>query len=309
MADNILRSYGDNSRVEDVVLNALEYITASETNILSMLPKTTARDTIHSYSVDTYSMPTAAGQVAVEEAGDYSYRALTTPSRLTNIVQINSVPIKVSRTQQDIEHYHGRDELQRQLMKAIEEWGNYAEMDIIRGTLASGASGTTPKMAGIIQAASKSTNHTTHSSGTVFSASILSGLMKANWDNSNGMVATDLFVGSYLRNAIDDFTQKTNVVVNNVGVSNIVRTVSTFETAFGTLRVHKHRYMYISGDTTGKVLAIRPEKLAVAYLKKPYVDTDLARSGDYDPRAIVGKMTLEVKNQDSHWYADGFNIG
>lgn len=130
--------------------------------------------------------------------------------------------------------------------------------------------------------------------------------MKDNWDNSNGDVATDLFTGSFLRNAIDNFTQKSNVVVNSPGIREIVRTVTTYETAFGTLKIHKHRYIQQSSDATGRLLAINPMKLKIAFLKAPYIDTGLSRGGDYDPRAIVGKFTLETRNQDSNWFADGF---
>jgi hypothetical protein len=190
------------------------------------------------------------------------------------------------------------------------EWGNSAEFDLVRSTLVSGASGTVAKMSGIIEACSKSTNHTTHTSGTALVASILDGLMQNQWTNSNGNVATDLFVGAYLRSVIDGFTQKTNVVVNAPGISSIVRTVSTYETAFGTVSIHKHRYIQVSGtDATGRVLAIRPEKLKVAFLKKPFVDKDLARSGDYDFYSVVGKMTLEVHDQNSAFFADGFYNG
>ncbi|MCR4285822.1 MAG: DUF5309 domain-containing protein, partial [Candidatus Kaiserbacteria bacterium] len=139
-----------------------------------------------------------------------------------------------------------------------------------------------------------------------FSASILDGLMKANWDSSNGEVSTDLFVGSFLRSAIDGFTAKSNVVVNNPGgATAIVKTVMTYETAFGTLRVHKHRYVQQSSDATGRILAINPSKLKVAYLAKPFIKK-LAESGDYSNEAVIGEMTLEVHNQDSNWFTSGF---
>lgn len=163
-------------------------------------------------------------------------------------------------------------------------------------------------MAGIIAATSKANNHTTHTSTTSWDSTILDALMRDNWDNSNGDVATDLFMGSVLRADTDTFVQKTNQVVNNpAGYTTIVKTVSTYETAFGTLRIHTHRYIYQSGtDAHQRVLAIRPDKLKIAYLEKPYIDTGLARSGDYDRRAVVGKATLEVHNQNSCWFADGF---
>ncbi len=303
-ADNILRTYGDVSAKEDVVLNAIEYLTATETQIFNMLGKTTAINTIHNFLVDT--LRTAASQ-AVEEASDYTALVNSTPTRLTNIVEIVAVPFKVSRTQRDISHYQGEDELARQTQKALKDWGNAAEFDLVRSTLTSGVSGTAPTLSGIIQAISKSTNHTSFTSGTVWSASILDGQMQLNWTNSNGDVATDLFMGSILRQNTDYFTQKSNVVVNApLSATAIVRTVSTYQTAFGTLNIHTHRYVQQTADATGRVLALRPEKLKVAFLRKPYIDTELSRSGDYDNRAVVGKFTLETRNQDSNWYADGF---
>lgn len=305
MADNILNTYGDVSRVDDVVLNAIEYLTARETMIFNMLEKTEAKDTVHSFLVDT--LKTAASN-AYSENQDYTYLTRTTPTRLTNVVQLLSVPFSVSRTQELVEHYYGRNELERQTEKAIMEFANDAEFNLVRSTLTSGVSGTAPTMKGIIQAISKSTNTTAHSSGTTWSATILDGLMRDNWTNSNGDVATDLFMGGYLKAVTDGFTQKTNVVVNTPGIAAIVRTVTTYETSFGTLTIHKHRYVQQSSDTTGRVLAIRPEKLKVAFLERPRIDNTLARNGDYTPRAVVGKMTLETRNQDSNFFASGFDI-
>ena len=307
MGDEILRTYGDVSVKEDVVLNAIEILTAKEEQIFNIIGRSQAIATVHSYLVDT--LETAASG-AVGETGDYTASAITTPTRLTNIVEFIAKPFKVSRAQQLVQHYHGENEKERQTRKALMNWANSAEFDLVRSTLVSGVSGTTPKMMGIIQAASKSTNQTTHTSGTVWSASILDGLMQNAWDNSNGDVPTDLYMGSYLKAITDSFTQKTNVVVNNPGgQTTIVRTVTTYETSFGTLAIHKHRYIQQSSDTTGRVLAINPAKLAVAFLEKPYVDTGLARSGAYDFRAVAGSLTLEVKNQDSCFYADGFYKG
>jgi len=304
--DFSLRTYGDVSRKEDVVLNAIEILTARETQIMNLLRKTVAIDTVHSFLVDTLRTPATA---AVEQAADYTARDLQTPSRLTNIVEKIVIPFKVSRTQQYVQHYHGENELSRQTRKALMDWANAAEFDLVRSTLVSGASGTTPKMSGLIEATSKSTNHTSHNSGTTWSATILDGLMKINWDNSNGDVATDLFMGSFLRYVTDTFAQKTNVVVNAPnGLASLVRTVSSFQTSFGTVMIHTHRYIQQSGDATGRVLALRPEKLAIAYLNRPFIDTNLARSGAYDFRAVDAELTLEVNNQDSNWYADGFDI-
>lgn len=302
-ADNYVRSYGDVSRREDVVLGAVEILTAQETMIFNMLGKTEAIDTVHSFLTDTLKTP---GSNANNEGDDYSYLARSTPSRLTNLIQHIEIPFVVSDTQRAIEHYHGQDELQRQTAKALREFANDAEWNLVRQTLVSGVSGTAPKMSGIIEATSKANNHTSHTSGTVWSASILDGLIKDNYENSNGDLATDLFMGSILRKNTDGFTQKTNTVVNGPVATTIIRTVSTYQTAFGILNLHTHRYVQTASDATGRVLAIRPDKMRVAFLERPYIDEDIARTGRAQKRSVNASMTLETHNQNSAFFADGF---
>lgn len=299
-----LQTYGDTNRREDVVLNAIELLTATENQISSALGKTRAIDTVHSFQVDTLATP---GSLAVEQSTDFSLATLSTPTRLTNLVEEIAKAIQVSRVQEAVQHYSGDNEMSRQTSKALKDWGNGLEFDLVRSTLVSGISGTVAKMNGAIAAISKSTNTTAHTSGTVFSASILDGLMADNWTNSNGDVATDIYVGGILRRVIDNFTQKNNIVVNNAaGGPVIVRTVSTYETSMGTVSVHKHRYVDIAGtDATCRVLGLRPEKLKVAYLDMPFIK-DLAEAGAYSKKAVYGSCTLEVRNQDSNFFASGF---
>lgn len=299
---NTKTSIGDVSRKDDVVLNAIEILTARENQIFNKLGKTNAIDTVHSFLVDTLATP---GSLAVQEGADFSNAALTTPTRLTNIVQEVAKTFSVSQVQEDIQHYHGQNEAERQTTKALMEWANSAEFDLVRSTLVSAVSGTAAKMNGIIAAISKSTNTTAHTSAVQFSASILDGLMADNWDNSNGDVATELYVGSKIRRDIDTFVQKTNVSVNYPDVSTILRTVTTFATALGTLEVYTHRYIQQTADATARILGIRPEKLKVAILKKPMI-IELAKSGAYTKKSVYGSMTLEVRNQDSNFFASGF---
>ena len=300
---NGLLTYGDVSRKEDVVLNAVELLTAQENQVMSLLGKTTAIDMVHSYLVDV--LP-AAGSLAVAQNTDFALIGLTTPSRLTNLVQEIAVAIQVSRPQEVVQHYSGENEAQRQTTKALKQWGNGAEFDLVRSSLVSGLSGTIAKMNGAIAAISKSSNTTAHTSGTVFSASILDALMMDSWTNSNGDVVTDVFVGGVTKRIVDGFVQKSNVVVNAPGISTIVRTVSTYETSAGTITFYMHRYVDISGtDGTGRVLGLRPEKLKVAYLDKPFIKT-LAEGGAYSKKAVYGSLTLECRNQDSNFFASGF---
>ena len=299
-----LLTYGDQNAREDVVLNAVEILTAQETQISNMLGKTKAINMVHSFLVDTLLTP---GSLAVEQGSDFALTGLTTPTRLTNLVQEVAKAIQVARPQEVIQHYSGINETERQTTKGLKDWGNALEFDLIRATLVSGVSGTVSKMSGIIQAISKSTNTSVQTSGTVFSATILDGMMTDNWTNSNGDVVTDVFVGGVMKRIMDGFVQKTNVVVNNPsGIQNIVKTVTTYETSMGTITIHKHRYVFQSGtDATNRILGIRPEKLKIAYLDMPYIKP-LAEGGAYSKKAVYGSMTLETRNQDSNFFQSGF---
>lgn len=284
-------------------MNAIEILTAEENSIQNSLGKTKAINTVHSYLTDTLL---TAASLAVEQGADFTVTALTTPSRLTNIVEEIAKAFLVTRPEEMAQSYSGINEADRQLTKGLKDWGNALEFDLVRQTLASGLSGTVAKFNGIINGTSLANNTTSQTSGTVFSATILDALMQNCWNTSNGDVATDVFVGGIMRRVVDNFTQKTNVVVNApAGISTIVRTVSTFETSMGTINIHKHRYVQQAGDATGRVLAIRPDKIKVAYLDMPFVKP-LAEAGAYSKKAIYGSCTVEFHNQNSNFFTDGY---
>lgn len=304
-ADAILRTYGDVS-IKESVLGLVEILTAQESQISNIIGKDKAIAGVHGTLLDTLR---TAADAAVGEGEDYTLSGSTTPTRLNNVVQTTAIPFGVTRFQDAVNHYQGNNELNRQTQKALKDFGNSVEFSLVRNTLVSGVSGTAAKAEGLIAHTSKATNHTSQTSGTVWSASIMKGLMKTNMDNSNGDVATDIYMGSYLKNVTDDFTNKANNVVTGVNVRQIISAVDVFQTGLGKLAVHFHRYVQQSADATGRVLAINPDKHAIAWLYEPYVDKELARSGPYDKYAVVGAWTLATRNQDSNFYADGYNIG
>ncbi len=299
----VLQTYGDVSKREDVVLNSIEILTAVENTIQTKLGKTKAINMVHSYLVDTLG---TAGSAAVEQGSDFTLVARTTPTRLTNLVQEMSISFAVTRPEEVAQSYSGINELDRQLTKSLKDFGNDLEYDIVRATLASGISGTTATMNGIINGISLANNTTTQTSGTVFSATIVDALMYNCWNTSNGDVATDMFTGGILKRVTDGFVQKSNVVVNSPSdIGTIVRTVTTFETSMGTLTFHKHRYVQQAADTTARALAIRPEKIKVAYLDMPFIK-DLAENGAYSKKAVYGSGTMEFRNQNSNFFTNGY---
>lgn len=303
--DEEVRTYGDVSRQEDVS-PLVEILTAKETYFLNNLGKTEAKDMVHITMTDTLR---TAASAAIDEGGDYTMLARTTPSRMQNIIEVIAIPFAVTRSQQQIQKHTNENELGRQTTKALMDWGNAAEFDLVRSTITSGKSGTSPKMSGILEAISRAETYSAQSSGTAWSATILSAMMKDSWDDSAGDVATDLFLGSYLRDVMDTFTTKNQTTVWASEIDKIKNATSTYSTSFGDIVVHTHRYLQQGGDTTGRALLLRPDKLKIAYLQRPFIDNGIARSGDYDKKAVLGKCTIEVRNQLGHVFQDGYNIG
>ena len=111
-----LQTYGDVSKREDVVLNSIEILTAVENSVQSALGKTKAINMVHSYLTDTLL---TAASLAVQQGTDFTLSTLTTPTRLTNIVEEIAKAILVTRPEEIVQSYSGVNENDRQLTKGL----------------------------------------------------------------------------------------------------------------------------------------------------------------------------------------------
>lgn len=281
----------------------IELISAREDGLLAMFPRSEATDTIHSTLTDT--LRTAQSR-AVAEGADATLLQTTQPVRETNLTQIISVPFAVTGTQRAVDHYGEQDAFVREERKALMDWSNAAEFDLMRSTLVSGVSGTAPKMNGVI--ATITSNTTAQTSGTVFSESIFNGLLKLTWDNSNGEVATDVFVGSQMKKKLSGFAGRSGSQTITKDMVTAVNTIDFYISDFGEHRIHLHRYVFVSGtDATQRIVGIRPEKHATAYLRQP-VTEELSKTGDSKKAQVIGELTLEAKNHQTGFFASGYNL-
>jgi hypothetical protein len=304
---NVLTQYGDTTKWIDVS-PAIEYITPTEDYFFKNLRDgEPAESDVVEVMEDTLDT-VASG--AVSQEADFVYPALTVPTRRTNLVEMIVKPFKVGWVQQWIRHYHGQNEQSRQMLKKMKAWIDSVEYDLVRSTAVSGVSGTAPKMSGIIEAISKSTNTTAHNSGTTWAASILAALLKNQVDNvGQDNVATDVFMGSYLRDKTDKFSGARGATVYQQAEStNLIETIDTYQTAFGRVRFRFHRHVQISTDATGRVLGVRPETIEKSWLRKAFVvkpDSD----SPADNTVIVGALSNRTRNQGANFFASGFYTG
>jgi len=300
---NTKTTFGNTNIVEDVT-ELIEILSPQENYFYNNLRKTNAVARVHQTQTDTLATPTV-NALNVDEGNDASYQALTTPTRVTNVTEIIQYAYMVSGSQRAVEQYAGGDELSRQREKAMKNWSNQAEFDIVRSTLTSGASGTVQDMKGIITQIS--TNLTAQTSGTVFSETILDGLLNLTYTNGNGELPDTIAVGAWLKRKIDGFT--TNVTRNvNASEYKQIKLVDTYISSFGTQKVILHRYVFVSGtDATSRVLGVQEEKWAIAFLRKPFREP-LAKTGDSDKEHIVGELTVECDNEKTNFVGTGYNL-
>lgn len=294
-----LQTYGDASIVRSVQ-KEIEILTPEENLLMKNLKKSTALNTVHSWQDDTLD---SAGSAATTEFKTFAGDTLSVPTLRTNLVEHVYKAGSVTETQALVKHESGENEYSRQVAKKMMDWSNAAEYDLLRSSLVSGISGTTPRMNGVIRTIT--TNSTAHTSGTVFSESILVGLLQLPYDNGND-VATDLLVGAILKRKISGFTAG---ITRNVDASEkkTGQVVQLYESDFGTVKVHLHRYVQMSADATARIVGMRMDKFYIAYLQggeaKLTPQAVRATSKDF---VINGYLTLENRNEKCSFFASGF---
>lgn len=302
-ADEILRSYGDQSVKEDV-LNMIENLSPTEDSLFKTLGKSKAYDVVHSWLVDSLDNNAAAAN----EYAAFSALESSTPTRSTNVVEVINKDFAVTDTQRAISHYGMADQYAYQQMKAMKDWRNKAESEILRGSLVSGISGTTPQLAGILNCIS--TNVTAQTSGTVFNQSNLDGLLALAWENGNGEGVTDIYVGAALKGRISQFSGRSgSQFLIQQNEKSLVSTTDYYTSDFGNLQVHLHRYINsnVSGtaDATGRVLGIARSKFKIAYLIDPKV-VPMAKRGSSTDARVTGSITVESLNEPTSFFASGY---
>ena len=295
-----LRTYGDDSIVRSVQAE-IEMLSPVENMLLNNLQKSTARNMVHQWQDDTLATPTGG---AAPQYQAFTPDTLSTPTLRQNVVQHIYQAVSVTEAQQMVTHESGEKEYARQVAKKMKDWANNAEYALLRSSLVSGVSGTAARMNGVIQTIS--TNATAHTSGTVFSESIFNGLFELNWENSNGETATDVLVGAKMKRKISSFTA--NITRNiDVSAARAGAPVQVYESDFGTVNIHLHRYMQESADATARVLGVNMDKLYVAYLGGEGVKmTEQGVRSTSKDAVINGYLTLENRNEATCFFADGF---
>lgn len=286
-------SYDSNARKESL-LDIITNISPVENGLIKLLGRSSATNTLHEWVTDTLKTPAAQ---SVVEGSDASFANRTNPTRVQNQTQIVRIDFAVTDTERARNYPGFKDRYAYEMQKAMKEWSNDAEFNLLRSTIATGTGSAARTMVGL--KAAITTNATSVATGATLLESSVNDYMQSAW-NAGGE-PTDILVGSRLKRRISGFTANTTRQSQSEQ-EELHNVVDTYYSDFGVFRIRLHRFMTVSGDAGADILGIQPDKFRVAYLREPEHVT-LSKTGSATKGMIEGEMTLEYLAENSSFKA------
>mgnify|MGYP000851019700 FL=1 len=287
-------SYDSNARRESL-LDIITNISPTENYLLSNLAKSKSSNTQHEWVTDTLKTPATNAQI---EGSDASFANRTNPGRVTNWTQIVRVDFQVSDSERARNYPQFADRYRYEMSKAMKEWSNDAEFNLVRSTQATGlGSGTARSMVGLKSAIS---TVATTLSAVSLSENHLNAYLQNAW--SQGGKVDTVLVGATLKRRISGFTANGTKQFQQQE-KELVNVVDMYISDFGPVKVILHRYVTIAGTDAGQdIVGIQADKFRVAYFREPE-HVALAKSGSSTKGMIEGELTLEYLAENSSFKA------
>lgn len=285
-------TYDSGARRESL-LDIITNISPVETQLLSGLARSKATNTLHEWVTDTLATPGSNAQV---EGSDATYASRTNPGRVTNWTQIVRKDFAVSDSERARNYPQFEDRYRYEMSKAMDEWKNDAEFNLMRASLATGlGSGTARQMKGMKSAIA---TLTTTISGVSFAETKLNDMLQQAWQN--GGKVDEVYVGATLKRRISGYTANTTRFTDATD-KRLVNVVDLYMSDFGPVKIFMHRFITVAGDVGNDVIGIQSDKWRVAYYREPE-HVPLAKTGSATKGMIEGELTLEYLAENSSFY-------
>jgi hypothetical protein len=288
MAQTANFSYDDAAIREDL-LDLITNIDPEEDQLYVGLTKHKASQPYHQWLTDTLA---PVGNNAQKEGFDPSFAARTNPVRKANYTQIISAEFQVTDTDRNSGTAGFKDRYTYEMQKAMLEWRRYAEFAIVRNSLISGTGSLARQMAGV---RAQITTLATNAGSVSLSEIMFNNYLQNAW--LQGGQVDMILVGGTLKRRISGFTN-TNTRFVDANQSQVNNTINVYDSDFGRLEIHKHRYVQHSDDTNLNLIGLQKDKWAVAHLDEPHYQ-EIPRTGYSSKGMIVGELTLEALNEKS----------
>lgn len=298
----MLITYDEAGRREDL-LDLITDVSPDDNPLTTMLGTTVAMNTLHEWLTDYIARPTSV--TYVPEGADFTYDALTTPTRVNNITAIIRRTFQVSGTHTAVKVAGQADPFEYQAARALRQWKMDAEYTLVNGARASGASGTARQMSGLANVIT--TLATARNSGTSLSETEFQDMVQDSWNQAGSEYVFDLVLVPFgLKRKIDGFTAGATKLVD-ASDKKLTAPVAVYETSGGAHRIMAHRDVLASAGSVTFV-GLKEDFYKVAYLRRP--ERQLVPSvGDNKKGAILGEFTLQWGAERSSVLRTGYATG
>lgn len=296
-------SKGNREDLSDIIAD----VSPTETPLLSMMGRSTAKATTHEWLTDTL---TAAADNKHLEGGDATGVDPAARVRLNNYCQILSKNSVVPGTQEAVDKAGMKSEMAYQMARRMKEIKRDLEFAMIgqSNVKVAGSESVAREMGSLdsylftnIQLVSPSTTPTGNGvdvsdrAGTnaALTQTIVEAALQDIFTNSGGNTELNMLVTAASKGVVSTFTASStrNVTTDD---KKLVASIDVFVGDFHTVRVIPDRYL-LAGDA----YIIDPEYIKLAELRKIH-SFDLAKNGDAIRKQIIWECTLEVCNEKAH---------
>jgi hypothetical protein len=300
------QAVGNREELSDIV----NMITPSDTPIYSLAGKEKASSKHPEWEFEELEAP---GDNAQPEGNEYSFDAVTPPTRVGNYTQIFTKTFRFSGTQQAVDNAGRAEKRAHELMKKGKAIRKDIEYSIVANTASTNAD---PRRSGglptwlttnVSRGASSGNGGFVGGVTTVEDTGDLRAWSKALTDavlqsiyNEGGDVTT-VVCSSYNKGVFATFMSDSNVAAFRYaagrGTNTIIGTADIYESPWGPVKVMANRVMSAGGaDTARRVFALDPGMIKWMTLRAIQEDK-VAKTGDAENGVLIAEGTLKVVNE------------
>lgn len=295
---NSYATIGNREGLTDVIADLF----MDETPLYSMSEKVNAISTKHEWQEDTLA---SASQTGIVEGADLTYAQSTARTRLYNYTHIRLRNWAVSFTQIAVTTAGVKDDVARELMKAMKAIAtDYESILLTTGDRTVGTTAIARQSRGLLKAIASNTGYGSGGASAAATSQLTEDEVNARlqeiWDAGGNPRA--LICGGFQKRVISKkFSAKTGFTFNiEASTRQAIANINKYEGAFGTLDIIPDKFI-----TSKRLAIITPEMIKIAVLRdiQQYKGAPTAST---IKGWLEGEMCLQWGNEKAH--AEQYNL-
>jgi hypothetical protein len=299
------QAVGNREELDDFV----SLITPSDTPIYTMAGKAKAASKHPEWEYESLD---TTGDNAQPEANEYTFDAVSAPTRVGNYTQIFTKTFRFSGTQQAVDNAGNAEKRAHELMKKGKAIRKDMEYSIVVNTASTNSdprrSGGLPTWltSNVSRGSGGSSGGFSSGVTTVETTGTQRAWSKALTDTvlqsiyQNGGDVTTVVVSPYNKGVFATFMSDANVAsfryAAGKGTNTIIGTADIYESPWGPVKVMANRVMSTAAATARRVFALDPDMVKWMTLR-PIQEDEVAKTGDAENGVLIAEGCLKVVNQ------------